>query len=95
MKRIEALIYANYNLPKDFNDYTYPEIGDLLGEIPVVSTTFNLKEFVGSFMIKDFRRGQDFEEFNSKAEQEEADFRKLQLECIKIGLKPPTSRKKD
>lgn len=78
-------------MPKAFEGHTRLEINELLNEIPNVSTTFNLKEYVGRFTIKNYRLYQDFEEFASKEEQDASDFEMLKQECEKMGIKPPTS----
>lgn len=76
-------------MTKEFGQHTWKEVSELLDEIPNVSTTFKLKEYVGAFMIKEYRQGQEFEEFESIEEQKQSDFEKLQQECIKVGLRPP------
>ena len=68
---------------------TWFEVNELVSEIPVVSTTFNLKEIVGSFMVAKFRQGMDFDESESQEEYEQNEFEALQEQCEKMGLKPP------
>lgn len=79
-------------MPKAFEKHTWKEVNELLVEIPSVSTTYNLKEYAGSFMIKDFRQGTDFEEFDNKEERDDFDFERYRQECIKVGLKPPSRK---
>ena len=74
---------------------TMYQIDSYLSQIPIVSTGFKLKEMAGAFMIKDFKQGQDFEEYSDKQAKEEAEFQKLQLAFIKAGVKPPQTRTKE
>mgnify|MGYP000751475134 CR=1 FL=1 len=71
---------------------TWYEVMELIEQIPMVSTTFNLKEYVGSFMIENFRQGQDFDESESEEEYEQNEFERLQKQCEKLGIKPPKER---
>jgi len=68
---------------------TIYQINAYISEIPTVSTTFNLKEMVGSFMIEKFQHGMDFDESESEEEREQNEFEALQERCRKMGLKPP------
>ncbi len=68
---------------------TWLEVNDLLEQLPIVSSTFNLKEYVGSFLIEDFARGMDFDESESEEEREQNEFSALQEQCRKLGIKPP------
>jgi len=68
---------------------TWIEVRELVSEIPTVSTTYNLKEFVGSFLIEKYRQGTDFEEFDNAEEQDKSDIEKLQVACEKVGIKGP------
>jgi hypothetical protein len=76
-------------LLKSFEDMTWLEVNELVGEISMVSTTYLLKEYVGSFIIEKFRQGQDFEEFDNEEARDNFDFELLQRECKKMGIKPP------
>ena len=68
---------------------TWLEVNDLLEQLPIVSNIFNLKEYVGSFVIEDFVRGLDFDESESEEERLQNEFEVLQERCKKLGIKPP------
>jgi len=68
---------------------TWLEVNEMVSEIPIVSTTFNLKEIVGAFMIEKFQHGLDFDEENDELEKDQAELERLQKQCAKIGIKPP------
>lgn len=68
---------------------TWLEVNDLLEQLPIVSSTFNLKEYVGSFLIEDFIKGMDFDESESEEERLQNEFEALQERCKKFGIKPP------
>jgi len=68
---------------------TWLEVNDLLGQLPIVSTSYNLKEYVGSFLVEDFIRGIDFDESESEEEREQNEFEALQERCKKLGINPP------
>ena len=68
---------------------TWVEVNNLISQIQVVSTTFQIKEILGSMFIKNYRSGTEFEEFKSDSEREEADLKNLQYLALKAGLIPP------
>ena len=63
---------------------TQYQVNMFISQIPTVSAIFNIKEFVGHFMIENYQSGTEFEEYESEVD-------KLQDQCIGAGLEPPTS----
>lgn len=67
-------------------DLTQEQMNLYLSQIPIVSTTFNLKEMAGAF-FEDFKTSQEFYESDSDRKQAELD--NFKQKCESVGLIPP------
>jgi hypothetical protein len=86
-KRVFALLSYHYHFKiDDILNLTQTQMNLYLGQIPIVSTTYNLKEMAGAF-FENYKPAQEF--YETESDRKQAEFDNFKQQCEGVGLIPP------